>query len=175
MALNAVPLLPDFKWLNLIAKCNIGGSYCRKAKDLLKILTLLMIGMIQVLIRVKMMKNIDDLIQEHKLLYAIFAQKNGTIRNNFGDKTALKYIGVLEQYFGDQEKIIATSEFLLGKQLPQSVMQGNQCCLLTVLDDSVISGVFFLDASSVFVRRKRLKIIHDDMLNLDLRPNLLRK
>ncbi|MFM2479655.1 hypothetical protein [Celerinatantimonas sp. MCCC 1A17872] len=115
-----------------------------------------------------MMKNIDDLIQAHELLYVIFAQKDGVIINSFGDRSALKYAGVVDQYFGNEEKIISTSEFLQGKKLPQSVMQGDQCCLLTVLNNSIISGVFFLDDSNILLRRKRLKVIHDDILNLDI-------
>lgn len=115
------------------------------------------------------MKNIDNLIQEHQLLYVIFAKEDGAILDSFGNKSELKYRGVLQEYFGDKERIISTSKFLQGKELPQVVNQADQCCLLTLLDNSIVLGVFFLDDTDVLSRRKRLKIIHDDILNLKIK------
>jgi len=113
------------------------------------------------------MKNIDNLIQEHQLLYVIFAKEDGAILDSFGNKSELKYRGVMEEYFGNKERIVSTSKFLQGKELPQSIIQDNQCCLLTLLDNSIVLGIFFIDDSDVFVRRKRLKVIHDDILKLE--------
>jgi len=115
------------------------------------------------------MKDIKDLIQKHQLLYLIFAKEDGSILDSFGNKSELKYMGVVEEYFGNKERIISTNKFLQGKELPQVVNQAEQCCLLTLLDDSIVLGVFFLDDSDIFVRKKRLKVIHDDILSLKIK------
>lgn len=112
------------------------------------------------------MKDIEDLIQKHQLLYMIIAKDDGSILDSFGNRSGLKYMGVLQEYFGNKERIVSTGKFLQGKQLPQIVKQKEQCCLLTLLDDSIVLGVFFLDDSDVFVRKKRLKVIYDDILGL---------
>jgi len=113
------------------------------------------------------MKNINNLIQKHQLLYVIFAKENGSILDSFGNKSALKYMGVVEEYFGNENRIISTSKFLQGKQLPQVVNQAEQCCLLTLLDNLILLGIFFIDDSHVLERKKRLKAIHDDILKLE--------
>jgi len=115
----------------------------------------------------KRILTLENLIQKHRLLYAIFAKEDGTILDSFGNRSELRYMGVLQEYFGNKERIISTSKYLQGKQLPQSIIQDNQCCLLTLLDNSIILGIFFIDDSDVFVRKKRLKVIHDDILKLE--------
>ncbi|MDC7241687.1 MAG: hypothetical protein PQJ50_15135 [Spirochaetales bacterium] len=111
------------------------------------------------------MKQAEEILTKHGIIYGILAGEDGTIIEEFGDRSSLKYSGVAKNYFGTEEIIQSTKAFLMDKPLPQTVVQGDQCCILTILNENVVSGFFFIDDSHVLIRKKRVKEINDDIQN----------
>ncbi len=99
-------------------------------------------------------------MESFDILYAVIANKSNNEIEEFGDKNLLDFPSIITQYFGSNEHVCSTVEFLAGKELPQTVMQGRVCCILTELNEHTIGGFFIHNEDGVFVRRKLINNIN---------------
>ncbi len=80
---------------------------------------------------------------EHQLIYAIVADLDSGRVDTYGDKTKLKYTGLVQTLFGDGDSIRDLNAHLDGQMMPRSWRQGEVACILSKPVESTIVGLFY--------------------------------
>ena len=91
----------------------------------------------------KLASEITRIMSEHQLIYAIVTDLDSGRVDTFGDKTKLKYKGLVQTLFGDGDSIRDLNTSLEGQMMPRTWGQGEDACVVCKPAESIIVGLFY--------------------------------
>jgi hypothetical protein len=86
---------------------------------------------------------ITRLMSEHQVIYGIVADLDSGGVDTFGDKTKLRYKGLVQTLFGDGNSIRDLNASLEGQMMPQTWGQGEDACIVCKPAENFIVGLFY--------------------------------
>lgn len=91
-----------------------------------------------------------ELLSKYNIIYAVIVDLDKRKFKYIGDKQKLKYKGLVENLFGDIDKVFKLNDSLKNEIMPQSWKQGDIVSLVSKAKNNIIVGVFYEDNLEIF-------------------------
>lgn len=112
------------------------------------------------------MDTLELFMKDNSIIYAVIGNIDGTIWREYGDSMNLDQQGIVSHYLPSPQAVSSLLEMLIGQVCPQTVRQGKVTAILSLLSSDTVAAIFIHDESDVITRKRKAKIIHDDLIKL---------
>ncbi len=109
------------------------------------------------------MNGLRDVLSAHHALYAVVTDPCGSHWEEYGEKSAVPYQGIISAYFPNPDAMAKLDEFLQGQMLPKTIVQGDVICVISRPREDRIVGVFLLEKGDVIARMRRGRTVDADI------------
>lgn len=111
-----------------------------------------------------MHQKVQELLRSYNMIYAVVAHLDTCEIEEIGNKTDLRYTRLVEDTFGDADKVKNLNLFLEGKLLPQVLRQGEVRGILLKPSENKIVGFFFHGTGDAYEAYQMGKEISEKLL-----------
>ena len=114
------------------------------------------------------MKEIEKIIKEHNIVFALNCTRNASLWKTYGDDEKLKYKSILAEYFSTPKKLADTFDWIKHSELlPQIVTQSPVKCFFTKVKSGEIWALFIQHEMDIIEAYNKSLEIHNQLKEIE--------